>query len=398
MKKRCTIHAIIPIILISFFSTSILPAQEVETLAIIPAHVGPNGGIAVDQEGNVYTAHFGGSTVVKVYPDGTFSTFATGFKTPSGNAFDSNGNFYQSNYQDPNNPNALDTIDKIDTSGVKTTFATGINGPVGIAVDPYNNLFVCGCNANVVYKVTQQSEVTTFTTDPQFNCPNGIIFDDAGNLYMVNWGDGKLFKITPNGTVTFLATIPGGGNGHIGFYENTLYVTARVGNQVYQIDLQGNVELLAGTGAIGSTDGPLLEATFNKPNACTISPDGQYIYTNGRDTRVRKVQINDPVSSTSNTLKHLGLKILNVYPNPTANDINLILVAKKSMKVDLYISDVKGQTVQAKTVQLIAGQNDLSWNIRTEKAPLTHAGMYLLKIMVGEDFIIKKLIIGKSER
>ena len=392
--KQNSPRLLILILFLVFSGMAVLKAQEVETLAVIPELTESSGGISVDQEGNVYIAHFSGTTVFKIYPNGTFETFATGFKSPTGNAFDSQGNFYQANYRDPLNPPALDHIDKIDTAGVKTTFATGLNGPAAITIDSMDNLFVCGCDGNVVYKVTQDGTVQTFASSPLFNCPNGITFDDTGNLYMVNWFNGGLFKITPDGTVSLFATIPGGGNAHISFYDGFFYVTAHSLNQIYKIDSSGNVELLAGTGVEGSLDGPLLEATFTRPNACTVSPDGQFVYTGGRDSRVRKVRINTSITAVHSPKMERALNSLTLSPNPSAGIIRVALMAKNSGDATFVICDINGLPFQTKSVQLKAGENDIVWNIRENQGQLIPSGVYFLKVVAGDDFPTEKLIIG----
>lgn len=269
---------------------------EVTTVAVLTAASDSPGGISVDLEGNVYAADFGGSSVFKIQPDGLTSLFASGFLTPSGNGFDSQGNFYQSNYSDPVIPLALDTISKITPDGTRTTFASGLDGPVGIAFDSSDTMYVAMCNVQNVTRIGQDGVATIFATDPGFACPNGITFDTLGNLYTCNFNDGGVHRIAPDGTVSLLATLPGGGNGHLTYVAGWLYVGDRAGNQIYRVHVNtGVVELVAGTGTAGSQmDGPDLEAEIAAPNAVERNVEGSAVYFNGQGNRVRKLTLNLP--------------------------------------------------------------------------------------------------------
>jgi hypothetical protein len=266
---------------------------EVTTVAVLTAATNTPGGIAVDADGNVFSADFGGSNLFKIEPDGSISIFASGFLTPSGNGFDAQGDLYQSNYADQNNQPAPDTIDKITPDGTKTTFASGLNGPVGIAINSSGVLFVAMCNAQNVTRIGKDGVATTFATSVGFACPNGITFDTKGNLYTCNFNDGGVHKITKDGTVSLLATLPGGGNGHLAYVAGWLYVGDRVGNQIYRVHVKTGVsELVAGTGNVGSQmDGPDLQAEISQPNAVERNLEGSALFINGGGNRIRKLTL-----------------------------------------------------------------------------------------------------------
>ena len=48
-----------------------------------------------------------------------------------------------------------------------------------------------------------------------------------------------------------LATLPGGGNGHLVSVGTDLYVTALRANRIFKVSATGEVTLLTGTGAFG---------------------------------------------------------------------------------------------------------------------------------------------------
>ncbi len=242
---------------------------------------GGSGGMATDRSGFVYMADFGvslsgppGTKVFRITKTGQVSTFATGLVGASGNAFDSQGNLFQSNI-------SASRISKITPDGTVTNFATtGVNGPVGIAIDPGDTLYVANCSDNTLSKITPDGIVTRFAASPLFNCPNGIARDPDGNLYVANFSDGNVLKVTPSGQVSVFANFPGGNNGHITYVNGVFYVIARTANQVYQLNLDGSVKLIAGNGTRGRDDGAALSASFSLPNDLSASVTGDTLYVN----------------------------------------------------------------------------------------------------------------------
>jgi len=256
-------------------ATPALGGDQVVTLTdTLPGGV---GGVAVDAAGIIYVADFGGN-VWKVTPDGRVSTFVSTMYGASGNAVDSKGNLFQSNFNG-------NFVSRIDREGNVTELADGLQGPVGIAIDVGDDLTVTNCRGNTLSRITQAGEVTEFAASDLFNCPNGITRDGQGSFYVVNFSDTRMLKVTTEGEVTEFATIPGGGNGHVTFARGNLYATSFRGHQVWRVSLSGEVELLAGTGAVGGEDGPALEATFFLPNGIAANAAGNRLYLN--EFRVR---------------------------------------------------------------------------------------------------------------
>ena len=242
---------------------------------------GGSGGMATDRQGLVYMADFGaslngppGTKVFRITKTGEVSIWASGLVGASGNAFDSQGNLFQSNI-------SASKISKITPDGTVTDFVTsGVQGPVGIAINPGDTLFVANCGGNTLSRITPDGIVSTFSSSTLFNCPNGIARDPDGNLYVANFSDGNIIKVTPTGQASIFANIPGGNNGHITYVNGVFYVIARSANQVYQLNLDGSTKLIAGTGARGRDDGAALSATFSLPNDLSASVTGDTLYIN----------------------------------------------------------------------------------------------------------------------
>lgn len=261
---------------------------------------GGSGGVAIDENGDLYMADFGqtlggppGDKVYKITPSGNVSVFATGFVGASGNDFDSKGNLFQSNI-------AGQSISKITQDGTVTNFASGdpIVNTVGISIDDNDELYVADCDGHKVLKIDKNGTIEVFATSSLFNCPNGITRDDSGNLYTSNFYDGNVLKITPSKQVSLLATLPGKNNGHLTYHRGYLYVIARTANQIYKVSLIGETELFAGSGDRGSQNGSALESSFSLPNDLIFSNDGSKIY------------INDVVPTTGNNISPCKIRVI----------------------------------------------------------------------------------------
>jgi sugar lactone lactonase YvrE len=292
-------------------------AQEVSTLV---SSINASGGISFGPDGNIYVADFGillsnpnGTTVYKVTPQGTVTTFATGFTGASGNDFDASGDLIQANI-------AAGRIDRISPSGVRTTIAnTGLQGPVGVAVASNGDIFVANCGGNSISRISN-GVVSDFVVGSGLSCPNGLTFDPEGNLYTVNFNNGRIYKIDPQGQIALLATTPGstfrpsGGNGHIVYGNGRMYLTSNANSQIFEMTLDGQLSVLAGSGALGNQDGSAEQATFSLPNGIAISPDGRYLYVNS-------AQYTAPGALNGNTfqLNPSLVRVIDLGPSFTIN-------------------------------------------------------------------------------
>ena len=262
-------------------SAAITLAQTDLVITLTDVIQAGSGGMAVDADGNIYSADFGtalsgppGTRVFKITPAGAVSVFASGLSGASGNAFDSKGDLFQSNI-------AGNRISRITPDGTVTIFVSnGLAGPVGIAIDADDNLFVANCGNNTIRKVTVDRVSTPFASGSLFSCPNGIALADDGNLYVANFGNGRVIKVAPDGTASSFVQVPGNNNGHITWANGVLYVVARAGHRIYQLTLSGELTALAGSGTRGLWDGAALDATLSLTNDIAVSPDGTILYFN----------------------------------------------------------------------------------------------------------------------
>ena len=267
----------------NILSTSVKITLKVTNLVktITGSIPGGSGGMETDRDGNIYMADFGvalngapGTKVFKVTPSGEVSTFATGLFGASGNAMAPNGDLYQSNI-------AGNSISRISPEGTVNEFVkSGVSSPVGVILDDDGNLYVANCGNNTISKVTPSGSVRSLLSSTLFNCPNGIARDPEGNLYVANFGNGNVIKVDTNLKATIFATFPGNNNGHITYVKGELYVVDRGGNQIFRLGLDGQTELIAGSGGRGRDDGAALSASFSLPNDLSASLGGDTLYVN----------------------------------------------------------------------------------------------------------------------
>jgi sugar lactone lactonase YvrE len=239
-------------------------------------------GIAIDRDGNIYTAEWKGHRVRKITPAGVVSTLAgsgkagfadgTGteasFNTPEGVALDSKGNVYVAD-------SANHKIRKISPSGVVTTLAgsgqkgfvdgagaeAGFMNPKGVALDSIGNIYVGDMKNNCIRKITPGGVVTTLAgsgkagsengrgAEASFNKPFGPTVDGQGNVYVADSGNNLIRKITPSGVVF----------------------------------------TLAGSGKAGSEDGYESAASFNTPWGVAVDSFGTVYVSDHNSFKIRKI-------------------------------------------------------------------------------------------------------------
>lgn len=156
-------------------------------------------GVAVDGEGALFIAEYGGHRVRKVAVDGTISTIAgTGSAGSGGNG--------------------------------GAASKAQLNRPYAVAVDGEGNLYIAEADNHRIRKVAADGTISMFAgtgnvgsggdggsaTSAQLSGPRGMVVDSAGILYVADYGNHRVRKITPDGVISTVAGTESGTSGGFG--------------------------------------------------------------------------------------------------------------------------------------------------------------------------------------
>lgn len=200
-------------------------------------------------------------------------------------------------------------IFKINHGTEQTEFATGLKTPSGIAFDKDGNLFVADSGTSIIRKIDPNGAISTFAgienkrgfADGEalaatFNAPVGIAIDNTGRTFVSDTYNDRI-RIIENGVVRTLA---GGNRGYadgsginarfdtplgIAIWGERMIVADAGNRRLRVVEPNGDVWTLAGDGSYEHRDGIPLLAGFARPTAVTVSTDGVIYVADGNAIR-----------------------------------------------------------------------------------------------------------------
>jgi len=295
-------------------------------------------------DGRIYSVDYTNGNIYKIELNGSVQTIVSGFQNLAGGGFDLAGRFYFSDI-------AGGDIYRLNNNYTYTLVGSGFDQPVGILADSNNSdlLYVTEWNSSKVTKLSINTGVSTpFVTGNGVFGPDAVIYDWSGdNLLVSNWNNHKINSIDSAGVVTQFANIPVSGfMGYVDRIGNYLYVPSNSGKKIYRIDMSGNIQLIAGSGAIGHTDGYGLNATFTNPNGTCHNVAGDtLLVSDGNTIRVLTDFENTPVG-----IEDFQLETFKLYPNPAHDVINYSFKKKISGNLKWYIYNFEGKFLSTGSV------------------------------------------------
>jgi hypothetical protein len=153
-------------------------------------------GMVFDPAGNLLVADAATHSIVKLTPAGVKSTFASSVDVYD-MAFDSSGNLFGVDFAGGNA--AQGKVYKFTSTGIKSTFATGLSKSSAIAINAANFVYVGDDNGNV-FKYTPAGAQSTFATNVgSIAC---LAFNSYGDLFASDQNGARVIKIAHNGTKT----------------------------------------------------------------------------------------------------------------------------------------------------------------------------------------------------
>ena len=247
--------------------------------------------IVIDAVGNKYIADTWNNKIRKVNRNGVISTFAG---NGSGGYSGDGGNAIQAQ----------------------------LNGPNAVAIDLKGNVYISDGNNFCIRKVDTKGKITTIAgsgtlglgdggpaTSAQLAYPTSIQLDSTGNLYIADWSDQRIRKVDTFGIITTIA-----GNGNAGFSGDGGLATAATINypaclaldkngnilftdyqnsRIRKIDKNGIISTIAGNGTYSYTGdaGLAINAGLNSPYGIAIDANGNIFFSDQLNYCIRKIDV-----------------------------------------------------------------------------------------------------------
>lgn len=196
--------------------------------------------------------------------------------------------------------------------------------PSGIALMDDGSLLVADQGNHRIRKVSPAGEVSTFAGSgtkgylngaadvAQFNSPTGVAVGTDGTVYVADKDNQRIRRVSPSGEVSTLAgtgavgTSDGVGTGAKFSYPyavtvdagGTVYVADTGNSLIRKITPQGHVSTLAGSAGPGYADGQALgEARFQMPTGVAVTANGTVLVADRSNHRLRRVSPDGTVST-----------------------------------------------------------------------------------------------------
>jgi sugar lactone lactonase YvrE len=383
-------------------------ALQVQVQTLVP-QINANGGMAIGPDGKLYIAdsfadryEFGttpGTQIFRVSMDGSIEEFANDLWGPIGIAFDAAGDLFVS--QTVGSDFKANTIVRITPDGVVRGHASGMQGPSGLTIRSDGSIMVakCGPGGARVTRVTPTKIATPFSNSNLLSCSLGAAFDQAENLYVSNLGGGAIIKFEPDATASSFATVGDAGTAGFLTYANDHLYVAGVGDpRIFQVNMDGLVTVLAGTGNVGNVDGPASNATFGWPWAITTSVTGDTLFVGDRlggtgqaPGHPNVVRMITGVKSAIVTANEHSLEVPSTialrqnYPNPFNPTTMIDFDIEKTEHVRLSVMDLLGREISILVDEVMTSGTH---SVRFDASNLS-TGAYLYRITTANQTVTK---------
>ena len=243
-------------------------------------------GIAIDAQGNVFTANNGSNSVTRISANGlSAGTFGgTTGASPESIAIDAQGNVFTAN--------SNGTVTRISASGSSTAQFGGSTGifPKSIAIDAQGNVFTANYGGNSVTRISANG-LSTAQFGGAITQPWGLALDRQGNVFTANFGGNSVTRISADGlsTTQFGSTVSGAPIGIAVDPQGNVFTANFLGDSVTRISANG-----LSTAQFGGTTG-------EEPQGVAFDPEGNVYTVNGASNTVTKIRPNGSTSQFGST-------------------------------------------------------------------------------------------------
>jgi len=351
-------------------------------------------GMTFDEGGNLYATQYTSppqtGNLYKITPDGTVTILRAGLRGAAGVAIDGAGFIFVAEYNSS-------TVRKISPTGQAEIFASGFNGPIGLDFDSLGNLYVQNFNVSTVQRVNPSGVVELFATVPGYTVGSALAIDDEDNLYLTSYSSNRIYRVTPDGTPSFYLAGGSPGYGFIRWGSGQLYLTGINDHRIYSLTPSAGAVLnvIAGTGVPGTTDGPADQAEFDTPLGLAVlpTPGGDILYV-GEPPSVSFRRITpEATSSTEEVVLH-GERSALAFPNPFRQSTTLRFRTPTTGRVQVDLFDVSGKQVRGLSIMTQhPGSQSVVWDGKDEAGRDVESGVYAFRFSsdgsIGSGQVIK---------
>lgn len=295
-------------------------------------------GIVTDAQGNVYVSDAADNQVIrKISSDGKVSDFAgshagftdgpgqqAAFRTPSGLAWDQNGNLYVA---DTGNH----AIRKISPDGIVSTLAGNgeagnqdgkgsqarFNGPIGVASDHLGNIYVADTYNDSIRKITPDGIVTTLAGGQRhgyqdgaaaaalFDTPCSLVVNSKQEVIVADTRNHAIRKISPDGMVSTLLRTDAKDDQALMHKplalaitrDDYLYLSEGGNGRILQLSPDARLRGLTGKG-IDFEAGDDTHLRFHEPTGIALRTDGSLLVADSSGYVIQQIQPGSPDSAS----------------------------------------------------------------------------------------------------
>jgi len=272
------------------------------------------------------------------------------------------------------------------TAGNRNGVITSANGTAATKFDRVEDVEV-GIDGKIYFTSTADGNIYRFS-DNGTSVSNFETFVAAGS-YNINYGTG-------NQNVTFsscdnlafdnqgnLWVCQDGGGNFIWMIRPT-HTSSNPQIEIFGVTPSGSEP----TGIYFTPDGEFMILDIQHPssgnNATQIDAAGNSITMNADATLIIALNNKWGVSTVGveNKNKKAGFGLKNLYPNPSANRMTMLLHSNKNKQVTIEVYDITGKKLDESKSNIIIGDNNIEFNINS-----LEEGLYRLRIISDDDII-----------
>ncbi|WP_350284551.1 hypothetical protein [uncultured Croceitalea sp.] len=285
--------------------TPIVAQNQIEVKSLVNNFPG-NGALTIAADGTILVNEYGtanadisgsGTRIFSVRPDGKYDVLLNNVSGAIGGTFDTDGTFYFNNRSSYTGSDLMRFKDgNLEKIATLPGFAADL-----IVARSNGNLLITNYTMPALYQVDTEGNVSEFINDDRLKGCTGITYGEDKTIFVSNFSTGKIYKIDNHSMVEFASVpvqYPGYVVGYITYFEKNIYATGYGASKIYQINMKGEVGVLAGSGNRQDIDGDAKNSSFFVPNGIEIDTNRRRLYIsqngNGQPKSLRYIDLPKP--------------------------------------------------------------------------------------------------------